>query len=97
MADDLEQNQNKIMQKLDELSRRIQGMSIAEYIEMIRSPGRMIMINFIAGLARGFGFAVGATFLGALFLLILFRLGQLNLPLIGKYIARIIKIVQTYL
>jgi len=88
---------NKILERLDKISDHINGMTMAEYHEMIKSPHRMILVNFVAGLARGLGIAIGATFLGAIFLVVLFRLGQLNLPLIGELIARIIKIVQTYL
>ncbi|SDC48167.1 MULTISPECIES: DUF5665 domain-containing protein [unclassified Candidatus Frackibacter] len=67
---------------------------VAEYIEIVRSPKRMIYINFLAGLARGFGAVIGATLLGAVFLSILFRVADLNLPLIGEYIARLVKIVK---
>ncbi len=63
----------------------------------MRSPGRMLVINFISGLARGLGIAIGATVLGALFLIILFDLAQSNIPLIAEFVARIIKIVETYL
>jgi len=63
----------------------------------VRSPGRMLVINFISGLARGLGIAIGATVLGALFLIILFDLAQSNIPLIAEFVARIIKIVETYL
>ncbi len=88
---------NKIMERLDKISDHIHGITMAEYHEMIKSPHRMILVNFVAGLARGLGIAVGATFLGGIFLVVLFRVGQLNLPLIGEFIARVIKIVQTYL
>jgi len=87
----------KILNKVEELSDKIQGTTIAEYVEMIRSPRRMIVINFIAGLARGFGIAIGATILGAVFLFILFRLAQLNLPIIGRFIAEIVVIVNSFL
>ncbi len=84
----------KILKKLHELSERIAGITIAEYIEMVRSPKRMIFINFISGLARGLGFAIGATFLGAFFLLLLYRLARFNLPLIGEFIAQLVRIVE---
>ncbi len=83
--------------RLENISENIQKINIAEYIEMVRSPRRMIYINFISGLARGLGVAVGATILGGLVLMILFRLAELNIPLIGFFIAKIVKIVQTYL
>lgn len=87
----------EIMEKLEELSERIQGINIAEYIELVRSPRRMIYINFISGLARGLGIAIGATVLGAIFLTILINIAQSNIPLIAEFVAKIIKIVETYL
>ncbi|MFW5996153.1 MAG: DUF5665 domain-containing protein [Halanaerobiaceae bacterium] len=93
----MEKFEEKVMEKLEEISRRTQENTIAEYVEMIRSPRRMIFINFVSGLARGLGIAVGATILGAIILIVLFRLGRMNIPVIGRFIARIVKIVQTYL
>ncbi len=89
--------ENKILKKLDNINEKLQGITLAEYTEMIKSPGRMIWINFVAGLARGLGIAIGATVLGAVFLIILIKIGQLNLPVIGKFIAKIIKVVEAYL
>ena len=93
----LKDEKDEIIKKLDELSERIQGINISEYIELIRSPGRMLLINFISGLARGLGIAIGATVLGAIFLIILLNIAQSNIPLIAEFVARIIKIVETYL
>lgn len=85
------------MKKLEELADKIQDINIAEYIELVRSPKKMLYINFISGLARGLGIAIGATLLGAIFLIILLNLAQSNIPLIAEFVARIIKIVETYL
>ena len=97
MSENENEINEKILKKLEELSDRVQGNTIAEYVEMLRSPRRMIFINFIAGLARGFGIAIGATLLGAVFLFVLFRLASLNLPVIGRFIAEIVVIVQSFL
>ncbi|AZR73017.1 hypothetical protein BBF96_06165 [Anoxybacter fermentans] len=87
----------QLANKVEELAENINKINIAEYIELIRSPRYMLLINFISGLARGLGVAIGATILGAIVLMILFRLAELNVPLIGFFIAKIVKIVQTYL
>ncbi len=92
-----EEERDEIMKKLEEISERIQGLNLAEYIEMVRSPRRMLVINFVSGLARGLGIAIGATVLGAIFLIILLDLAESNIPLIAEFVARIIKIVETYL
>jgi len=54
---------------------------------------RKIMVNnFLGGLAWGFGTVLGASILAALVILILSRLG--TVPLIGHFIARILSEVQ---
>ncbi|MBM7624293.1 DUF5665 domain-containing protein [Sporohalobacter salinus] len=84
----------ELKESLMKLTSDFHKMGIAEYIEMVKSPKRMIYINFLAGLARGLGIVVGATLLGAIFLSVLFKIADLNLPLIGEYIARLVKIVK---
>ena len=87
----------ELTERVENLAVNMQKMSWAEHVEMVRSPKHMILINFLSGLARGLGVAIGATVLGALVLMLLLRLAELNLPLIGYFIAKVIKIVQTYL
>ncbi|MCK8825331.1 DUF5665 domain-containing protein [Fuchsiella alkaliacetigena] len=82
---------------LEELIEGFHKFGIADYIETVRSPKRMIYINFLAGLARGLGVIIGMTLFGAIFLSLLFRAAELNLPVIGEYIARIVIIVQQHL
>lgn len=81
-------------EKLDKLAIYMEKMKLAEYVELLNNPFRLLYINFIAGIARGFGIAVGFTLLGALGFLILQKLVGLNLPLIGNFIAELVKYVQ---
>lgn len=91
-------SQDKLMQelnkKLDDLSVQIEKLNLAEYLELLRNPRRLMYINFLGGVARGFGMAIGFTLLGAFIIYILQRLVILRLPIIGDFIAEIIKIVQ---
>ena len=82
---------NKEIKKIATL---LEDAKLSEYIEMMSNPKRMIKRNFIAGLARGFGMAIGFTILGAIGLYILQKLVLLNLPFLGTFIAEIVKIVQ---
>ncbi|ADU51004.1 hypothetical protein Tmar_0890 [Thermaerobacter marianensis DSM 12885] len=86
-----------ILHRLDELSWRWQRISIAEYLALFRDPGRLFWMNFVAGVARGLGAAVGFTLLGALVLLALQRAVELNLPYLGSLIADLLRIVRTEL
>lgn len=82
-----------IKKQLDQMSEMMEKMKIADYVELMQSPYRLLWLNFIGGVARGFGIAVGFTILGAIVLYILQKLVMLNLPLIGSIIADIVKIV----
>ncbi|MGI6328468.1 MAG: DUF5665 domain-containing protein [Dethiobacteria bacterium] len=70
---------------------------MAEYMNLINNPRRYMMVNFLGGLFRGFGIALGMTILGAFVLYILQRLVVLKLPVIGDFIAELVRIVLTYI
>ncbi|NLO88035.1 MAG: hypothetical protein GX090_05755 [Firmicutes bacterium] len=84
----------KVSQQLQRLAEQMEKFNLAEYMEMLNNPRRYLMINFIAGLSRGLGIAIGFTVLGAITLMLLKRLVVLNLPIIGDFIADIVVIVQ---
>jgi len=85
---------DKLVAKIEELSVNIEKMKLAEYVDLLQNPKKLLYINFLAGVARGVGLAVGFTLLGAIVLYILQRLVLLNLPLISDFIADIIWMVQ---
>jgi hypothetical protein len=87
----------KLGQKIDDLSISVEKLGIAEYVEMLNNPRRLLKINFLSGLVRGFGAAIGFTILAAIVLYVLQQLVLLNAPLIGDFIAEIVNIVQTQL
>ncbi|NLX70067.1 MAG: hypothetical protein GX024_04100 [Clostridiales bacterium] len=92
-----ENNRRNNHKTLEEFARTLEKMKFADYIEYLNDTGRMIRTNFIAGLARGFGMAVGFTVLGAVALYFLTQLANKNLPIIGGFIAEIVKIVKQHL
>ena len=67
---------------------------IREYVSLLEDPKRLIYMNFLAGVARGLGMAVGFTLLGALALYLLQKVVLLNLPLISDFIADIVRMVR---
>ncbi|MQL53692.1 hypothetical protein GFC01_15780 [Desulfofundulus thermobenzoicus] len=83
--------------KITELSLNMEKMKLAEYVSLLEHPWRLLYVNFLAGLARGVGIAVGFALLGAVLVIILQRLVMLNLPVIGGFIAEIVTIVQSRL
>lgn len=79
---------------LHKLADYLQRVNLAEYVRLTQKPKRLIGLNFIGGVARGFGMAVGFTLLGALGIYVLNQLNVLNLPLIGDLIAQLLEYVE---
>ena len=50
--------------------------------------------DFLAGLARGFGMALGFSLLSGLVLIFLQRLAFENVPVIGGFIAELMRIIK---
>ncbi|MFZ3102539.1 MAG: DUF5665 domain-containing protein [Desulfitobacteriaceae bacterium] len=74
----------------------LEKMRLAEYIAYLNHPGRLLWINFAVGLLRGLGAAIGATILAGLAIGLLKWLGILNLPIIGNFIAELVRIVNSH-
>lgn len=80
---------------LTRLVHQLEAMRVAEYVELLQRPSRLIFLNFVAGISRGLGIAIGATVVFALMLEFLRRIILLHIPGIGEFIAEIIKIVDS--
>lgn len=87
----------QLIKKVEELAIYMEKMKLAEYVELLGNIPRLLFLNFISGLARGLGMAVGFTILGAVVIYLLQRSFVRNLPLIGRFIADIVVIVQDHL
>ncbi|MFZ5596686.1 MAG: DUF5665 domain-containing protein [Bacillota bacterium] len=83
-----------LRRKISQLSVNMEKMKLAEYVDLLNSPWRLLWINFISGIARGLGIAIGFAILGAIIILLLQKLVDLNIPVIGGYIADIVQVVQ---
>ncbi|OAB34217.1 hypothetical protein PGLA_23550 [Paenibacillus glacialis] len=82
---------------LVKVAQSLEESRIQEYTQLLHRPWRLIWLNVLSGTARGVGIAVGFTFFAATILYFLQLLGALNLPIIGDYIADIVRIVQRQL
>lgn len=89
--------QGILMNQIATLNRLLTRSQIAAVAELLQNPWRILLLNFLAGLARGFGIAIGLTLIAGAFLVLLTRLASLNLPVIGKFIAEIVRLVNTQL
>lgn len=85
---------NGILKKIDKLYNHLDGLRIGEYLDLLQSPGKLIRINFMIGIARGLGFAIGTTIVFALILEGLRRMIVINIPVITYYLAEMLKLIE---
>ncbi|MDH6429927.1 hypothetical protein M2109_004914 [Paenibacillus sp. PastH-3] len=93
----LEEKMNTMYRLTFEWAHILEKSRIYQYTDLLYSPWRLIWRNILFGAARGVGIALGFTFFAATIIYILQGLGALNLPIIGDYIADIVRIVQRQL
>ncbi|MCI0184195.1 MAG: DUF5665 domain-containing protein [Acidibacillus sp.] len=82
---------------VEKLSDYFERVNFGAYVLLLQKPWRLFYLNFIGGLARGIGIGLGFTLIAALLIVIMQRLAVLNIPLIGSYIADVVRIVQAQL
>lgn len=87
----------EIRDKVTKLAAEMEKIQIADYVQLLNSPRKLIVANLISGISRGVGIAIGITIFAAGSLYLLRMLGALNLPIIGDFIAELIKVVQAQL
>ncbi|MBW4840919.1 MAG: hypothetical protein KZY74_16125 [Paenibacillaceae bacterium] len=97
MPETPEEQMNAVYRLTLNWTRQLEKSRIAEYTELLNRPWRLIWLNLLSGTARGVGVAIGFTFFAATIIYVLQVLGALNLPIIGDYIADIVRIVQRQL
>jgi hypothetical protein len=98
IGNDSNKNYFKIIEKkIDEISLNMEKFKLIDYVNYLKNPRKLLFANFISGVARGFGIAVGFSLLGALGFYLLQKIVMLNLPLIGDFITEIVDIVQNNL
>lgn len=91
------EQQDDWQEKLRQWAASLEKANFGEYVQLLQNPRRMIVLNFIGGLSRGVGIGVGFLILAAVLVYFLQRLALLNLPVIGQFLADLVRIVQAQL
>lgn len=86
-------NADQLNDRIEQLAYYLEKARITEYVDLMQNIWKLLFVNFLIGLVRGLGIAVGFSILGAVVIYFLRRLVMFNLPLIGDFIAEIIKLV----
>ncbi len=84
-------------ERVEKYAREQEWAGFLEYVMYLQDRRRLLRTNFLAGLMRGFGFAVGFSLLGAVVVVLVQRLALANLPGIGSFFAEVVRMVESNL
>jgi len=79
---------------IDRLTGTLERMRLDDYLEYVSNRRRMLLHNLFYGIARGLGFAVGFTVLGALVIVLLKNVVLENIPIISDFFAEVIHAIE---
>ncbi len=85
---------NILENRINDLNKTFEESNFIELSYLIGNKKEIIKRNLIAGISRGVGIGLGVTVITGILAMILQRIVALNIPIIGKYIADIVEIVQ---
>ncbi|MEG1537208.1 MAG: DUF5665 domain-containing protein [Clostridiales bacterium] len=80
---------------IEKLAYILERIHFQDYIYYTLHPWRMIFNNLLAGMAKGFGLAIGFTVLAFIAFYVLRSLNVLELPYIGDFIADLLEYIDT--
>ena len=86
-----------IIRRLERISDRMEQFHLEAYLRHVHNWKKRLVFEFFSGIARGIGFSVGFSILGALLLYLLRNIALSNLPVIGRFLAELVRIVENNL
>lgn len=86
-----------IIQRLELIVQRMEYMHLDAYLRYVQNWKKRLAMDFLSGIVRGIGFSVGFSILGALLIYILRNMALANLPVIGRFFADLVRIVENNL
>jgi len=89
--------ENVFLRSVERLIERIEFLHLDAYLRYVHDWRRRLFFDFLSGIARGVGFSVGFSILGALLLYLLRNMALSNLPVIGQFVAQLVRIVENNL
>ncbi|WP_051662918.1 DUF5665 domain-containing protein [Alicyclobacillus macrosporangiidus] len=97
MADARSSDRSGIAEDVERLADHLERVNFGAYADLLQRPWRLAWLNWVGGVFRGLGIGIGFTIVAGVVLMILDALTMLNLPIVGKYIAELVRIVQAEL
>ncbi|MBE5799293.1 MAG: hypothetical protein E7321_05005 [Clostridiales bacterium] len=86
-----------ILRRCERLAQRMEMLHLAAFLRYVHDWKKRLLFDFLSGIVRGVGFSIGFSVLGALLLYLLRNMAMSNLPVIGRFVAEIVRIVENNL
>ncbi len=86
--------QEKELEKMQEIEKKMNEAEMIDLFELLGNSKKRILRSFTSGIAKGIGAGIGFYIITALIIYTVQRIIKLNIPVISKYIADIVEIVQ---
>ena len=81
-------------ERVDRLAGVLERMRLDDYLEHVSNRKRLVWEHLLYGAARGLGFMLGFSVLGAVVAVILSRLAVKNIPVIGEFLSEVLRQVE---
>ncbi len=81
-------------ERADRLLRALERMRLEEYVAYVTDRRRMALNSLLWGVCRGLGFTLGFSVLSALLAVLLRGVVTDNIPLIGGFLAEVIRAIE---
>ena len=86
----------RINKNIEKINSILEDRNIQEFIYVLGNKREIFKRNLLAGISKGVGIGIGFTMITSLIIMLLKEIVTLNIPIIGKYIAEIVNIVENY-
>lgn len=83
-----------MFRRLNVLVERFEKIRIDAFLCYAANWKRRLMADFFSGIVRGIGFSIGFSLLSALILFLLKNAALTNLPVFGRFLAELVRIVE---
>lgn len=81
-------------QRLQRWLDQLEQLRLSDYLRYVQDRKKLFWNSFLSGIARGVGMAIGFTLLGAVLVLLLQDLARHNLPLVGEWLDKLMRVMQ---
>ena len=92
--EDREEQVRAVVREVDRIAKIVERLNLGDYVGLLQKPGRLLWINFLAGLARGLGTILGATVLVSLIVALAQWIIASHLPGIGRFLEDFLQLLK---